>query len=169
MILNHEQQHELEQFYYEEAELLDEHRYEQWLELFTDDIRYWMPIRQTRSYDQLDGEFSKLGEMAYFDDDHDVLAMRVRKLFTGYSWAEDPPSRTRHLYTNIRAKAQEGNELTVSCNFILYRTRLEDQVDWWVGRREDVLRREDDSYKIARRSIFLDQTNILSKNLSNFF
>jgi biphenyl 2,3-dioxygenase beta subunit len=107
--------------------------------------------------------------MAYFDDPKDVLATRVRKLDTGYAWAEDPPSRTRHLYTNVRAVAVEGDEITISCNFILYRTRLEREVDWWVGRREDVLRRENGSFKIAKRAIFLDQTNILSKNISNFF
>lgn len=169
MLLNSDQQLEIEQFYYDEADLLDEHRFQEWLELFTDDSHYWMPIRQTRSSDQLDGEFTKPGEMAYFDDPKDGLATRVRKLYTGYSWAEDPPSRTRHLYTNIRAKAIDGDEVTVSCNFILYRSRLEDQEDWWVGRREDVLRRQDGTFKIAKRTILLDQTNILSKNLSNFF
>jgi len=54
-------------------------------------------------------------------------------------------------------------------NFILYRSRLERDVDWWVGRRVDVLRRTDDSYQIAKRTIYLDQTNILARNLSNFF
>ena len=62
-----------------------------------------------------------------------------------------------------------GEELTTLSNFILYRSRLERDVDWWVGRRVDVLRRCDDSFQIARRTIYLDQTNILARNLSNFF
>src|SRR5947209_1062972 len=116
MLLTSDQQHEVEQFFYEEANLLDEHRYQEWLDLFTEDTHYWMPIRQTRTSNQLDKEFTAPGEMAYFDDDHELLAVRVRKLDTGYAWAEDPPSRTRHMYTNVRAIAVEGNEITVSCN-----------------------------------------------------
>ena len=54
-------------------------------------------------------------------------------------------------------------------NFILYRTRLNSEEDMWVGVRRDQIRRDGDSFKFADRKIFLDQTVILSKNLSNFF
>lgn len=51
-------QHEVERFLYEEAALLDGHRYEQWLELFADDATYFMPIRRTRLRSALDQEFT---------------------------------------------------------------------------------------------------------------
>ena len=162
-------QHEVEQFYTEEAAALDEKRFHDWLDLFTDDTHYWMPIRRTRTVDQLDKEFTAKDEMAYFDDDKAMLEMRVRKLDTGYSWSEDPPSRTRHLISNVRVIENEGDKLTVETNFILYRTRLNSEEDMWVGLRRDKLRKEEGSYKIAERDIFLDQTVLLSKNLSNFF
>jgi biphenyl 2,3-dioxygenase subunit beta len=91
----------VEQFYYAEAAALDQRRYEDWLALFTDDVHYWMPVRRTRTSNELDQEFTAPGAVAYFDDTKAMLAGRVRKLQTGYSWAEDPPSRTRHLITNV--------------------------------------------------------------------
>jgi 3-phenylpropionate/cinnamic acid dioxygenase small subunit len=160
---------EVQQFLYNEAATLDERRFRDWLDFFTEDTHYWMPIRRTRTADQLDLEFTGPEDMSFFDDDKALLDMRVRKLETGYSWSEDPPSRTRHIVSNVRIVADDGNELQVECDFILYRTRLNSEEDMWVGMRKDTLRRDGDSYKIAKRVILLDQTLVLSKNLSNFF
>jgi len=162
-------QYQLEHFYYEEAAMLDERRFEEWVDLFTDDTHYWMPIRRTRTLNELDKEFSAPGGLAYFDDDKAMLETRVRKLGTGYAWAEDPPSRTRHNVNNVRVVEDRGDELVVETNFHLYRTRLNSEEDTWIGLRRDTLRRVDGSFKIADRKIFIDQTIILSRNLSNFF
>lgn len=162
-------QYEVERFYTAEASLLDSHQYERWLSLFSDDTHYFMPIRRTMPRRQITKEFTKPGEMAFFDDDKIMLSGRVAKLATGTAWAEDPPSRTRHIVTNVRIAEDVGTELTVESNFLLYRTRLKSEEDQWIGRREDVLRRTEDSFQIARRYIFLDQTVLLSQNLSNFF
>lgn len=162
-------QYEVERFYFDEAALLDAHRYQEWLALFSDDARYFMPIRRTRMQRELEQEFTRPGEVAYFDDDKILLAGRVEKLATGRSWAEDPPSRTRHLITNVRVVADDGRELQVESNFHLYRTRLRSEEDSWIGSRRDVLRRVDGSFRIADRKIYLEQTVLLSRNLSNFF
>jgi biphenyl 2,3-dioxygenase beta subunit len=162
-------QHEVEQFYYAEAALLDERRFSEWLDLLAPDIHYWMPIRRTVMNADLDQEFTKPGAMAFFDDDKKMLEARVKKLATGYSWSEDPPSRTRHMIHNVRVLAVEGEEVTVESNFQLYRSRLESDEDSWIGRRRDRLRREEGALRIAVRHVFLDQTLILSRNLSNFF
>ena len=115
--------------------------------------------------------FTVPGEMAYFDETKEMLVGRVVKLQTGRAWSEDPPSRTRHLITNVRVVADDGDELEVESNFHLYRTRLKSEEDSWIGRRSDTLRRVDHGFglAVARRHIFLDQTVILSRNLSNFF
>src|SRR5947209_15510847 len=136
--VDYQLQHEIEQFLYEEAALLDDRKLHEWVDLFTEDTHYWMPIRRTRTVDQLDQEFTPPDGMAFFDDDKNLLEMRIKKLDTGYSWSEDPPSRTRHLITNVRIAEQNGDELTVHSNFLLYRTRLETQMDMWVGTRKDV-------------------------------
>lgn len=163
------QQFEVERFYTDEAALLDAHEYEEWVKLFSEDTHYFMPIRRTRLRRELTEEFTKPGEMAFFDDDKEILVGRVAKLLTGAAWAEDPPSRTRHLITNVAVRAQHGDELEVASNFLLYRTRLKSEETTWIGSRRDLLRPHDGSFLIARRHIFLEQTVLLSANLSNFF
>ncbi|HEV2169803.1 MAG TPA: aromatic-ring-hydroxylating dioxygenase subunit beta [Candidatus Binatus sp.] len=162
-------QYEVERFYYDEAALLDAHRYEEWLALFSDDANYFMPIRRTRMQRELDKEFTQPGEMAFFNDTKSLLAGRVAKLKSGRSWAEDPPSRTRHLITNVRILSDDGRKLEVESNFHLYRTRLNSEETSWIGSRRDVLRRVEGSFQIADRKIYLEQTVLLSRNLSNFF
>ncbi len=60
-------------------------------------------------------------------------------------------------------------EIRVKCRFIVYRNRMEDEEDTWVGKRLDTLRRVDGQWEIARREIYIDQNVLLSKNLTNFF
>jgi biphenyl 2,3-dioxygenase beta subunit len=160
---------EVEEFLYREASLLDERGLDEWLALCTDDIRYWMPIRRTTTAKEIANEFTQLGGMAYFDDDKKTLELRVQRLQVGRAWAEDPPSRTRHIVTNVRILDIDGQDLRVASNFMLYRTRLDSEEDSWIGRREDLLRRENGALKLARRYIYLDQTVILAQNMSNLF
>ena len=116
-----------------------------------------------------DREFTRPNEITWFNDSKMQLAGRVAKLHTGRSWAEDPPSRTRHLITNVRVTADDGTEMSVESNFHLYRTRLKSEEDSWIGSRQDVLRRVDGGLQIAHRTILLEQTVLLSRNLSSFF
>ena|SRR5579864_1745195 len=162
-------QHEVEQFLYDEAALLDARKFREWLGLVTDDIHYWMPIRRTVMRGDLEFEFTKPGAMAYFDDDRELLEMRVKKLEASSAWSEDPPSRSRHFVSNIRIVDVSGDEITLDVCFHLYRTRLNSEADSWVGRRTDVLRRVGAGFKLAKRHIFLDQTVIVSKNMSTIF
>ena len=162
-------QYDVEQFYYHEAALLDAHRYEEWVDLFTDDTTYFVPIRRTKSRRELADEFTKAGEMAFFDETKILLEGRVKKLMTGRSWSEDPPSRTRRLITNVRVTSDNGHDLTVESNFQVYRTRLKSEEDSWIGSRHDTLRRLGDTFHIAQRLVYLEQTVLLSRNLTNFF
>jgi 3-phenylpropionate/cinnamic acid dioxygenase small subunit len=162
-------QHEVEQFLYEEADILDQRDFHKWLTLLAEGIDYWMPIRTTRAKGDEENEFAQRGQGAFFDENRQLLEERVRKLDTGFSWAEDPPSRTRHIVSNVRIVEQTGSDLKVECNFMLYRSRLANTEDLWVGRREDTLKRVNGCFKLAGRHIFLDQVALGSKNLSVFF
>ncbi len=166
----YELQHEIEQFLYHEAALVDEGKFHEWLELFAEDIHYWMPTRYNRTRRERDRDTSRPDEIAFFDEDKHSLSVRVKRLDTGMAWAEDPPSRTRHLVTNvqIRPRAIDGEVEVTSC-FLLYRTRLETDLNIFAGRREDVLRKTPGGWRIARRKIVLDQNVVLAKNLSVFF
>jgi 3-phenylpropionate/cinnamic acid dioxygenase small subunit len=172
----------VEQFLYREARLLDERRFRDWLELFTEDVHYWMGSRSNRyprsskAITMLDPnryveeDVTGADELGLFDEDINTLTARVARLETGMAWAEDPPSRTRHLISNIEiVPGTSESELTVRCNFIVYRNRGETEQDFYVGAREDGLRRVDAAWKIARRRLVLDQNVLLAKNLSIFF
>jgi 3-phenylpropionate/cinnamic acid dioxygenase small subunit len=164
---------EVQQALYFEAELLDKRRYHEWMDMLADDIHYWMPLMRTViSRDSARLEIADAQAQSYFDDDKDMLKQRVAKLDTGFSWSEDPPSRTRHLVTNIQLKevrdASAGLEVDIECYFFVYRTRLDSDTDYWVGRREEMLRKTDGQWKLAKRHIFLDQVVLQSKNISNF-
>ena len=162
-------QYEVEQFLYAEAALLDARRYRDWLGLMAEDIEYWMPIRRTVTNADLDREFTKPGEVAFFDDDWAYLEMRVKKLEAGSAWSEDPPSRSRHFVSNVRILEVEGEEITLEASFHLYRSRLETDVDSWIGRRVDVLRRVGSSFQLVKRHLFLDHTVIQATNMSTIF
>jgi biphenyl 2,3-dioxygenase beta subunit len=162
-------QYEVEQFLYAEAALLDERRYRDWLGLVSDDIHYWMPIRRTVTQKDRDREFTKEGAMAYFDDDREMLEMRVKKLEAGSAWSEDPPSRSRHFVSNIRILDVAGDEVTLDVCFHLMRTRLNSETSDWFGHRTDVLRRTSGGFRLAKRHMFLDQTVILATNMSTIF
>jgi len=162
-------QFEIEQFLYEEARILDEKRFDDWLALLTEDIHYWMPIRRTTTRKQLETEFTEIGAMALFDENLDFLKLRIAKMTATNGWSEDPPSRTRHFVSNISVVGIDNDDIVVEANFHLYRTRLESEEDSWIGRRKDWLRRTDGGFKLSRRHLFLDQTTILSQNMSNIF
>ncbi len=169
-------QHAIEQFLYFEAELLDERHFEEWHALFADDLRYRVPTQSNRLRRERGQEASAEGEVCLFDDDKTTLGWRVRQQLQATHWAEDPPSRTRHLITNVRVSPVEPApdhtvEYRVRSNFLCYRNRLADQVDLWAGERDDVLRAADveADWLIARRTVTLDQNVVLSKNLSVFF
>ena len=160
----------IEDFLYFEAELLDDRKLREWLDLLTDDVHYWMPIRHNpleRSED-LSDELAKPGEGYYFDDDKKSLRIRVERVYSKTAWAEIPPSRTRHLISNIRIKKDDGSEIEVHANFLVYRTRMETDQDIFVGMRQDVLRRINGGFKIAKRTIILDQAVLRAKNISVF-
>jgi 3-phenylpropionate/cinnamic acid dioxygenase small subunit len=168
--MDSELRHRVEDFLYLEAELLDERRLREWLALFTDDLHYWMPVRfnPLERPTRLDEEISRAGESYYFDDNKETLRLRIERLYSKTAWAEMPPSRTRHLISNIRIKQDDGVEIEVHSNFMVYRTRMEKDQDIFVGTREDILRRVDGELRIAKRRILLDQAVLGAKNISVF-
>ena len=167
-----ELQHEIEQFYYREAALLDRREFTIWLTLLADDLRYFMPLRMSRMNRFEKKEFSDDNEFASFDDDIVAMRGRVRKLMTDVSWSENPASKTRHIVSNVIVElGEEVGTYNISSAFVTYRNRAERQVDIWTGERRDVIRRANNPYgfQIAKRTIIVDQSTLLANNLSIFF
>jgi len=168
---------EVEQFYYDEAELLDDGRFADWLELLADDLDYWMPTRTNRLRRQQALAIAARGEAAFYDETKESLAWRIRRFDSGMAWAEDPPSRTRHLVTNVVVRHIDSShhpdfspdDLEVRSAFLVYRNRLEREENVFAGRRIDILRRAEGGLQVARRVILLDQNVLQAKNISTFF
>jgi 3-phenylpropionate/cinnamic acid dioxygenase small subunit len=163
---------EIAEFLYAEAELLDERRYSEWLELLADDIRYWMPMRRNVKFGDTAREFTREREdINWFDEGKETLTRRVRQLETGIHWAEEPQSRITHMVSNVQVltATPDASEVTAKCRFLIYRNRVETETDLLVGKREDTLRRSGEGWLIARRKIILDQNVLMTKNLTFFF
>ena len=166
---------DVEAFLYHEANLLDDRRYEEWLDLLADDVRYWVPMRRNVKFGELEREFTREGQdINWFDEGKATLTQRVRQILTGVHWAEEPLSRLSHLVTNVEIldaspTPADAEEVSLRCRFIIYRNRVETETDLLVGRREDSLRRVNGDWQIAKRQVFLDQNVLLAKNLTFFF
>jgi 3-phenylpropionate/cinnamic acid dioxygenase small subunit len=157
-------------------------RFHEWLDLFTDDLRYWMPGRSncypkgSKAIVILDpdryseADLTRDDELAILDETKETLSRRIARLEMGMAWAEDPPSRTRHMITNIEVEPGDAvSEIKVYANFLVYRSRAETEQDFHVGARQDILRQVNGAWQIARRKIILDQSVLLAKNVSIFF
>ena len=166
---------EIEEFLFQEAELLDERSFEDWLDLLTDDIRYWMPMRRNVKFGELDREFTREGQdINWFDEGKETLERRVKQILTGVHWAEEPLSRICHFVSNVQIlnatpSASDPTEVSSKCRFLVYRNRVQTETDFLIGKREDTLRKVNETWKIAGRKIILDQNVLLAKNLTFFF
>ena len=139
---------EVEDFLYQEAELLDEWRLDEWSALFTEDARYVVPTT-----DLPEGDPQK--DMVFIDDDIVRLRARVVRLNSRHAHREYPWSRTRRFISNVRVKESSEHELTVAANALVYRFRSGEGAPY-VGHCEYKLRRVDGAFKISYRRAVLD-------------
>jgi len=157
----------VEQFLYHEAALLDARQFEKWLDLFTDDATYEVPLRVTRE-SQVPTELSERGRI--FWDSKETLAIRIQRLRSEYAWAEQPPSRTRHFVTNVRVDRADDGMLQAKANVLVYRNRGDDPAfDLYAAERTDMLvGGESYGFRIRSRWLVLDQANLTGNSLSVF-
>jgi biphenyl 2,3-dioxygenase beta subunit len=177
MTMNHERYHTIQQFLYREARLLDNRQYREWLQLLADDVFYVMPTRFNRLREGRDEDWAvekELAELPYFEEDKASLTRRVERFYSGMAWTEEPPSRTRHLITNIEVEddTEDANQALAYSNFLAFRSRLagrkEEDEEFFFGARQNVLRLMDGEWKLARRRIITDSVVLNAQNLSLF-
>jgi 3-phenylpropionate/cinnamic acid dioxygenase small subunit len=166
----------VEDFLYAEAELLDQRQFKEWLDLLTNDLVYFMPMRRNVKFGRhAERENTRLGQdISWFDEDKWTLAKRVEQIMTGVHWAEEPLSRVCHTVSNIQIldaqpSVEAAKEVSVCSRFMIYQNRLEDETNFFVGKRTDLLRNTEGRWQLAKREIILDQNVLLSKNLTVLF
>jgi 3-phenylpropionate/cinnamic acid dioxygenase small subunit len=167
---------EIEEFLYDEANLLDERRFTEWLDTLAEDLRYFMPMEYNVKFgEHAAREFTKREEqMSWFNEGKWSIGKRCEQILTGVHWAEEPLSRVCRLVTNVQLKAigagaSGETEVDVSSRFLIYQNRCEYEQYFFVGDRLDLVRKTAEGWKLARREIRIHQNVLLAKNLSIFF
>lgn len=160
-------QNEITRFLLHEAYLLDHRKYEDWLDLLAEDLVYIMPLRVTH---EGTGKDDLVYDMTHFDENKKTLIVRVERIKTGSAWSEYSSPRQRHLITNIFVEpGSNSNECRVRSYFLYLRnTASNPDSEQLFGERNDVIRKEDGQWKIASRTISVDQTSLGVMNLSMF-
>lgn len=184
LLASPELQHEIEQWYYREARMLDGRQYQQWLALCAPEIRYIVPSRTNPLVDhslrgteemisverELEGRDSD--GLPIRDETLPYLMLRVDRAFKPNSWAENPPARTRRIVGNVEITAVEGEQLSVVSAFHLYWTRPSSASFLYAGQRRDVLRRAEGGasgdLRLLRREVILDMADIEYPSLGLF-
>ena len=136
---------EVERFLYQEACLMDEHRYDEWESLWTDDAVYWVPCNA----DDID----PTQHVSIIYDDRSRIGHRVARLKSGEALAQDPPSRLRRLISNIEISEAENGDIDVRSNFLVIEVRQDQRI--WAGRNLHRLRREEGGLKMAAKKVLL--------------
>lgn len=144
---------EAEDLLYHEARLLDEMRLEEWLELFTEDGLYWLPIDENK----------KPGEDTSLIYDLPIRRQeRVYRLLSTPVPSQSPPSRTIHGILNVEVEDGPDDEVRVHSVQIVYEARVGDHAQVglgeqrsFAGRCEHRLRYEDGSWRIALKKLVL--------------
>lgn len=140
---------EAEQFLFEEAELLDQWRLHEWLDLFTAGGRYLIP-----STDMPDGDPDR--DLFLVQDDRFLLEQRVNSLLTRAAHAEYPHSRTRRMIANIRVAQRDDARIRVEANFAIFRMRS-GTLDTYIGHYRHLLERDSDGgLKFVERKSIID-------------
>jgi PAH dioxygenase small subunit len=151
---------------YREAFMLDRCDFRGWLDLMDPEVSYTMPTRQ--SVYQKDGDGYTM-DFGFFAENYSSLETRVRRLETEQAWAEQPGSRTRHIVGNVLVEMSAPDEFEVTSAFVVTRIRSDLPYNIFTGERQDVLRKVGDGFRLAKRTVLLDQTVLKSYNLSIFF
>jgi p-cumate 2,3-dioxygenase beta subunit len=139
----------IEDFLYEEADLLDNWRLNEWLALFDQERGcYYIPSTDSPESDPDHALF-------LIADDMKKLRSRVAQLLSGATWAENPKSRTRHMVNNVRILGMANEALLIKANFVVYRMRFE-KIDPYIGTYHYRLIPKDGTFTILERKVILD-------------
>jgi 3-phenylpropionate/cinnamic acid dioxygenase small subunit len=167
---------EIEEFLFDEAQLLDEREFKAWIDTLAEDLRYFMPMEFNVKFgEHARHEFTRRDEqMSWFNEGKWTLNKRVEQILTGVHWAEEPLSRVCRLVSNVQLTGIQTNdvgeqEVDVSSRFLIYQNRCEYEQYFFVGDRQDRIRRTAEGWRLAQREIRLHQNVLLAKNLSIFF
>jgi len=149
--------HQIENFLYREARLMDENAYDEWLALWDDDALYWVPAN--------DDDIDPQRHVSIVYENKTRLEDRIMRLKSGAAYAQDPKSRLRRVIANVEIGDEENGTVTVYSNFNLTELRRSQQRTF-AGRTIHKLRPDGASFKIAYKKVLLVNNDEVINNLT---
>jgi 3-phenylpropionate/cinnamic acid dioxygenase small subunit len=149
MALTPEQRAVLEdvtQFIYREARLQDEHQYDEWEKLWTDDGLYWVPANGEGGDPEQ--------EMSIIYDNRSRIGLRVRQFHTGKRFSQTPQSRLRRVVSNVEVVEDDGKEIRAASNALVFESQTRGDTVW-ASRNEYTLRRDGEDLRMVRKKVVL--------------
>lgn len=142
---------QVEQFLYREARFADEHDYDAWEALWTDDALYWVPVDG--------GAYDPRTHVSVVYDNRNRIHTRLEQLRTGKRYAQSPPSHLRRCVSNVEILGTETPEsgvvdTVVGANFVLYESKPRGK-EVWAGRYTYRLRIVGDEIRLAGKTVVL--------------
>ena len=133
-------------FLWQEADMLDHGEYPQWLESWTNDGLYIVPINPDET------DFANT--LNYACDDAKMRKLRVARLGSGESISTSPAPRTIRSVSRFRVLADDGNTVTVRCAQNLREFRKEIQKHYTANLTYTLVR-AGDSFRIQQKVVRL--------------
>jgi 3-phenylpropionate/cinnamic acid dioxygenase small subunit len=153
-------------FLTEEAHALDDRDFKRWIEMMDPEVQYRVPVTTTVP---ARGGAGREAPSDYFVDDLFSLKMRVKRFGSAFAWAEDPPSRTRHMVTNVAVyPTAMAGEVGARSALLVFRSRGDlYPSDFVCGERHDIYRRDPaGEFRLLKRVVRLDEAVLRTQNLS---
>jgi ethylbenzene dioxygenase subunit beta len=154
---------EAEALFFREARLLDERRFDEWLQMFADDCLYWVPV----------SEANVALEPSLIHDDHARLEERVFRLQDTRAYAQRPPSRTQHNISNVEVGEPDPlGMVEVRCNLLLVELREGDSSQSGLGNQRLIAARcqyvftGGPDWRIRMKKLLLIDRDLAHHNLS---
>lgn len=151
-----------EKLLYLEARLLDEARFDEWLELFARESLYWLPIVDV------------IGEPSLIRDDRGAMEERIYRILNTTVHAQTPRSRTQHDVSNIEVE-YEGGGVSIRCNQVVREVRVGAPGQMGLGHSRSIPARctykltWEDGWKIAEKKCLLLERDLPLYNLTFIF
>ncbi len=140
-----------EQFLYRQAEIIDEQRWDEWLALFTEDGKYWMPAEANQEIAD--------GVPNIFYEDLFLMEMRIKRVLHPLAHSQAPVQRLSRVVSNVIIESEDASngDVVVRSKFFLEEFRLEEQ-RFFSGKYRHTLVNVDDGYRIKMQRV--DITNV---------
>ena len=146
-------QTEVTNLVYREAMLLDRKRWDEWIDLYTEDAVYWVPAwaSEEETTDDPDTQLNLI-----YLRNRGGLEDRIFRIETRDSYASVPLDRTVHVVSNVLVEDADGDEIEATANCLVHTYGKKGSMTRG-GLYDFLLRRENGALRICRKKIvFID-------------